>query len=214
MTSSTTLQNRVDPWGQLHAVASRGTRMGNRGILHDESNRIVRPWAHKSWVSCLLTFKDIKRPKPFSQGNYSELFFLDEATAFAAGHRPCAFCQKARHQAFKKAWVEANLPEDQRARALMPALDRVLHAERSIPGGAKRTYDAPLAELPAGAMFEHGGHAWLVSPRGFLPWSFEGYGAPAGIDGHCLVRVLTPQSMVRAFAGGFPVETHSSATGA
>lgn len=82
--------------------------MGNRGILHDDGNRIVRPWAHKAWVTCLLEFNGVKRPKPFSPGNYSELFFMDEATAFAAGHRPCAHCQRARHREFKDSWVRAN----------------------------------------------------------------------------------------------------------
>ena len=85
------LQNRVNPWGALCAVSDRGQLMGNQGILHNEHNNIVRAWKHKAWVTCLLQFKDIQRPKPFSQGNYSELFFLDEVTAFAAGHRPCNF---------------------------------------------------------------------------------------------------------------------------
>lgn len=99
--------------------------MGNRGILHNDENRIVRPWAHKWWVTCVLEFKDIKRLKPFSQGNYSELFFVDEATDFAAGHRLCAYCQRARHLEFKGAWVRANLPEDVRASTKIPDIDIV-----------------------------------------------------------------------------------------
>lgn len=131
--------------------------MGNRGILHDDANKIVKPWAHKAWVTCLLEFKGIKRPRPFSPGTYSELFFIDEATAFAAGHRPCAYCQRARHLEFKDAWLLANVQSERPASRSMPDIDKVLHAERAISGGGKRTYDAPLGELPGGAIFELNG---------------------------------------------------------
>lgn len=185
--------------------------MGNRGILHDDGNRIVRPWAHKAWVTCLLEFNGIKRPKPFSPGNYSELFFIDEATAFAAGHRPCAQCQRARHREFKEAWVRANVAAEFRAATLMPDVDKVLHAERSVPGGRKVTFDATLVELPCGAMFEYEETAYLVGTRGYLPWSFEGYGAPKGINAASVVKVLTPRSVVRVFEEGFMPIVHSSA---
>lgn len=209
--TSHNLQNRVDPWGQLHAVPSKGTLMGNRGILHDEENKIVRPWAHKAWVTCLLQYNGIKRPKPFSPGNYSELFFIDEATAFAAGHRPCAYCQRARHLEFKDAWVRANVADELRASTLMPAIDRELHAERCVPGGRKVTFDAPLVELPLGAIFEHEEAAYLVASAGHLTWSFDGYGAPKVIDSAAVVKVLTPRSIVRAFAAGFAPIVHQSA---
>ena len=205
------LQNRVNPWGVLCAVANRGSLMGNRGILHDESNRIVKCWAHKAWVTCLLSFKTIKRPRPFSQGNYSELFFLDEATAFSAGHRPCAYCQRERHQRFKEAWLRANVAETACSATTMLEIDRTLHSERAIRGGGKRTFDVKLSNLPVGAMFEYEGHAFLVATRGHLPWSFEGYGAPKNIDGITSVKVLTPESIVRTFATGFSPNTHPSA---
>jgi hypothetical protein len=209
--TSHNLQNRIDPWGQLRAVASRGTLMGNRGILHDQGNRIVRPWAHKAWVTCLLDFNGIQRPKPFSPGNYSELFFIDEATAFAAGHRPCAYCQRTRHREFKDAWVRANVAEELRVSTLMPAIDRVLHAERCVPGGRKATFDSPLVELPRGAMFDYEETAYLVSAAGYLPWSFDGYGAAQHIGADAVVKVLTPQSLVRAFKEGFMPMVHLSA---
>jgi hypothetical protein len=185
--------------------------MGNRGILHNDENKIVRAWAHKAWVSCLLEFKGIQRPKPFSPGTYSELFFIDEATAFSAGHRPCAYCQRTRHLEFKKAWVQANVRAEHQASTSTPDVDKVLHAERTVPGGGKRTFEASLAELPQGAMFEHEGNAYLVSARGYLPWSFGGYGAANDIDAAALVRVLTPRSIVRAFAQGFMPQVHASA---
>lgn len=185
--------------------------MGNRGILHDDGNQIVRPWAHRAWVTCLLEFNGIKRARPFSPGNYSELFFIDEATAFAAGHRPCAQCQRARHLEFKDAWVRANVADDLRAKTLMPDVDKVLHAERTVPGGGKGTFDAPLSELPRGAIFEYEEAAYLVSARGYLPWSFDGYGEPQDIDAAAVVKVLTPRSVVRAFEAGFAPLVHPSA---
>jgi len=185
--------------------------MGNRGILHDDHNRVVRPWAHKAWVTCLLEFKGITRPKPFSKGNYSELFFLDEVTAFAAGHRPCAYCQRARHLEFKDAWVKANVPEELRTSMKMPDIDKVIHAERAISGGGKRTYDAPLVELPTGAIFEYDDRAYLVSSFGYLPWSFAGYGEAESIGLTTRVRVLTPRSVVRAFTTGFTPTVHQTA---
>lgn len=197
------LQNRVNPWGALCAVPDRGTLMGNRGILHDENNRIVKPWAHKRWVTCLPSFKDIKRPKPFSPGNYSELFFLDEATAFAAGHRPCAYCQRERNKLFKQAWINANCPEGNRSSITMAEIDSILHGERALRGEAKKTYEAQLADLPLGAMFEHDGRAFLVAQGEYLPWSFSGYGTAVDIDKSRSVRVLTPHSVVRAFQHGF-----------
>ena len=209
--TSNTLQNRVNPWGNLCAVPSRGTLMGNRGILHDDRNKIVKPWAHKAWVTCLLEFKGIKRPRPFSPGTYSELFFLDEATALAAGHRPCASCQRARHLEFKDAWIRANVVEELRASTLMPNIDKVLHAERTASGGGKRTFYAPLEALPLGTIFEHESTACLVTGAGYLPWSFGGYGAPKSIDQVTIVKVLTPRSVVRAFAAGFTPAIHSSA---
>jgi len=209
--TSGTLQNRVDPWGRLCANPARGALMGNRGILHDDENRIVRPWAHKAWVTCLLEFKSIKRSKPFSPGNYSELFFIDEATAFAAGHRPCAYCQRERHLKFKQAWVRANVAEKTDAAISMTDIDRLLHAERAAKGGAKVRFDAALSSLPVGVMFEHQDTAYLVSPRGFLPWSFNGYGERIDMDADATVAVLTPRSVVQTFAHGFEPKFHSSA---
>jgi hypothetical protein len=186
--------------------------MGNRGILHDSDNRIVRSWAHKSWVTCLLSYKEIKRPKPFSAGNYSELFFLDEATAFAAGHRPCTYFQRQRSSEFKSAWLAANVPVEQHRSFVMKTLDIRLHEERAARGGAKVTYEAEAVSLPNGAMFEHEGIAYLANDRLFFPWSFQGYGKGRPLPSDAVVKVLTPRSVVAAFRHAFTPAVHSSAT--
>lgn len=198
------LQNRVDPWGALEAVPDRGTLMGNRGTLHNDKNDIVRPWARNAWVTCLLSYKGIRRPKPFSAGNYSELFFLDEATAFAAGHRPCTTCQRDRSMLFKEAWIQANMGTAATSSAVsLSDIDKAIHNERAVRGGGKKTYSAPLRDLPMGAMFEAGGSAYIVGRNGHHLWSFSGIGQAASFGPNEAVRVLTPASIVKAFAAGF-----------
>ena len=206
------LQNRVDPWGKLHAVATRGTLMGNRGILHNETRQIVRPWAGKSWVTCALQFKDIQRNgELFVEGSYSELFFLDEATAFAAGHRPCNYCRKSRYAEFKAAWLCANRPGAADAKMPITEIDKVLHAERAIPGGGKVMFSAALNELPPGSIFEHEKAAFLVWKGAVHRWSFEGY-TPSPLQlGPQMVDVLTPSSIVRMYGDGFTPGVHASA---
>jgi hypothetical protein len=204
------LQNRVDPRGALHAVAEHGTLMGNRGILHDADNKIVRQWQHKSWVTCLLEFGDLKR-NPFKPNNYSELFFLDEATSLAAGHRPCGFCQRNRFQLFKDEWFKSNTASDEMTSRAIGAIDKVLHVQRVVPGGAKRTYSCVLAELPIGTMFEIDGAVFLNWTTGQLPWSFKGYALPVKLPSSTTVQVLTPPSVVRMFLNGFIPRVHMSA---
>lgn len=198
-----TFQNRVDPWGRLQAVKAKGAFMGNRGILHDDAKKVVRPWAHKAWVTCLLCFGEMKKRKIFSEGNYSELFFHDEPTALAAGHRPCNFCQRERFVAFKTAWVAANLPDRLVKQVSIQEIDKALHAERAVRGGGKLTYMAGLDALPRGAMFVVDGVAYLVHRDGFLPWSFDGYGPSRELPGDAVVEVLTPRSVVAAIGQGF-----------
>ena len=200
------LQNRVDPWGRLHSVEARGAWMGNRGVLHDESRKVVAQWRSKAWILCRLQFKDRHR-NVFTPGRYSELFFLDEATAYAAGHRPCAECNRERFNAFKRVWLAGNaalgLPPDPKA----GEIDRVLHTER-----ISRNYEARLQGLPDGVMVEHEGAAFLVRGNALLPWSFAGYGAPLSRRSDDIsVRVLTPRSMVRAIAHGFAPQIDPSA---
>lgn len=203
------LQNRVNPWGRLQPVRARGSLMGNRGILHVDQD-IVRPWATKAWVACLLD-ETFQKRTPFSPGTYSELFFLDEATAFAAGHRPCRVCQRQRHDQFNTGWTAANAAGASRTRLPIADIDKALHAERTRPDKGKRTYTATLADLPPGTFFEHTGEARLVWPTGLLVWSFNGYAQGDPVAPDAQVEVLTPRSIVQLFRAGFRPDVHASA---
>jgi hypothetical protein len=202
------LQNRVDPWGGLQAVEARGAWMGNRGVLHDASRAVVRPWRSKAWILCRLEFKG-RRRVVFAPGRYSELFFLDEATAFAAGHRPCAECNRERFLEFKRAWLAGNSALHLSPGIKAADIDGVLHAQR-VAGAAKLTYEARLDELPDGAMIEQDGIAYLIRGGALYPWSFAGYGAPLPRRALARAHVLTPRSMVGAIGHGLSVEIHRS----
>jgi hypothetical protein len=192
------LQNRVDPWGALHSTPARGTLMGNRGQLH-AGRDIIRPWKSKAWVTCVLSFGQRKQTL-FAPGHYTQLFFLDEATAFSAGHRPCGECQSKRYREFKKHWCAAN---HQPASIAAKNWDDLLHAERVGAERTKTTHRSNVRELPVGTMFAHAGHAYIVLDDAVRPWSFTGYGAPEFLVGAAEVDVLTPRSVVAAFKGGF-----------
>lgn len=184
--------------------------MGNRGKLHNEANEIVVPWRGKRWITCALNFKG-RRRKVFGPGSYSELFFLDEATSFSAGHRPCAECRRDRFQEFRLAWIAAN-PGVVDPAAGVDEVDRVLHSERAIRGGGKRSFEAEIRALPSSTFIEYQGKAHMVWGGGILPWSFGGYGRPISFPkGVHQVRVLTPASIVRLLEAGFQPQVHESA---
>jgi hypothetical protein len=196
-------QNRVTPTGDIIAVPERGTRMGNRGVLHDRDGAIVRAWRLRRWIICRLEFKG-RRRAVMTPGRYTELFFLDEATALAAGHRPCAECQRDRFTAFRDAWPAGGdtLPA--------PALDDELHAARLAEDGTQRTFAAPVDELPDGVLVRMGGSAWLLWGGRLLAWTPGGYGERRRPRGG-KVTVLTPRPTVAAIRAGYAPEVHSSA---
>jgi hypothetical protein len=200
-------QNRVTPFGELITTPHRGTLMGNRGCLHDAEQRIRHPFILKRWIHCVLEFKG-RRRAIMTPGLYTELFFLDEATALAAGHRPCAECQRERYRLFREHWAAAS------GIAGVPSadgMDDVLHAERLEAGRGKRTYTARLAQLPAGVMVADEAHAYLVLDGALLPWAPEGYGPRRSASAAAEMRVLTPRSIVDVIARGYPVGLHASA---
>ena len=200
-------QNRVTPFGELITTPHRGTLMGNRGCLHDAEQRIRHPFTLKRWIHCVLEFKG-RRRAIMTPGRYTELFFLDEATALAAGHRPCAECQRERYRLFREHWAAAS------GIAGVPSadgMDDVLHAERLEAGRGKRTYTARLAQLPAGVMVADEAHAYLVLDGALLPWAPEGYGPRRSASAAAEMCVLTPRSIVDVIARGYPVGLHASA---
>jgi len=202
-------QNRVTPFGDLIATAHRGTLMGNRGCLHDAEQRVRRAFDVKRWIICLLEFKG-RRRRPMAPGRYTELFFLDEATALAAGHRPCAECQRQRYLTFREHWAPANAVAGVPSAA---AIDEALHAERLDRQG-KRTYTERLSRLPSGVMVaDDAGRAHLWLSGVMRAWAPSGYEPPLARSGDGAVRVLTPPSIVRAIARGYAVGLHGSALG-
>jgi len=185
--------------------------MGNRGVLHDASQRVVADWRLRRWITCVLRFKDRYR-EVFAPKRYSELFFLDEATSLAAGHRPCAECRRSRYKEFRAAWDVGQHRRDAARRFLSAeAIDRVLHDERLEAGGVKRAYVAVLSSLPDGAMVEHAGGPHLLWNGKLLPWSFSGYGPALDAPPTSQVAVLTPRSIVLAIRAGFVPQVDESA---
>lgn len=208
-------QNRVTPSGRIVAVPGRGTMMGNRGVLHDPEGRLRRPWQVRRWLVCALAFRGRHRTV-MAPNRYTELFFLDEATALAAGHRPCFECRRRAFHAFRDAWAAAN-PDLLAGRIPTAGLiDDVLHAQRVGPDRSKRTHRADLDGLPDGAFVtldRWGDAPHLIRGRHLLAWSPGGYGARRRRPSEEVVTVLTPPSTVAAIRAGCAPEVHPSAYG-
>jgi len=193
------LQNRVTPLGELVAESGRGLVYGNRGCLHDESGQIRRRANGKRWIACRLEFRGWVR-RPLAQpGRFTELFFLDEATAFAAGHRPCALCRRDDYRRFVALWRELHPGE-----AGAETIDERLHAERFSP--ATRTqlhHREPLDELPDGTFVLHDAAPHLVLGTRLLRWTTDGYAAPIERRARREASVITPPSLVSVLRAGW-----------
>jgi hypothetical protein len=203
------LQNRVDPYGAIFRSPARGTMMGNRGgALHDDNREIVRRYKSRRWIACLLEFKDRKR-SVMTPNRYTELFFLDEAVALAAGHRPCAECRRERFQAFRGAWKQ----KDGGGRQEFPTADEMdaeLHRARIDRRGAKVTYAAELDSLPNGCFVQVDGAAHLVWDDALLLWTPECYAGKHRRQHSLTPTVLTPRPIVECLRAGYIPQTHPS----
>ena len=189
-----TLQNRVTPGGEIIADPARGTLMGNCGILHDAKQRLgAARWRHPHWIFCRLAFKGRWRPV-MAPHRYTELFFLDEATALAAGHRPCAECRREDYRRWQAAWPGPDTSAD--------AMDRVLHADR-LDGHTKRTYTASLAELPDGVFVLRGDVPFLVLGDKLLRWTTAGYLEHTPRPARARTTLITPPSLVEVLRAGW-----------
>jgi hypothetical protein len=209
------LQNRVTPFGEIVSSPARGLLMGNRGILHNDERRLGSArWQHPHWVICRLEFKG-RRQEVMRPGAYTQLFFLDEAVALAAGHRPCALCRRAAYEAFVSAWMAATGRRD-RPRAV--ELDWQLHRERVDPQTRRQiTHPAPIDNLPDGAFVTLLGKPsvpYLLLDHRLLPWAPEGYRPARERPTRLEVTVLTPRATVAALRAGFRPLLHPSSAAA
>jgi len=212
------LQNRVDPFGAIHAVPARGMFTGNRGVIHDPRTKTLlrRRWSTKAWIVCDLHFKCVRR-EPMGRnarsGNagWTELFFLDEVTALAAGHRPCFYCRREAARSYVAAFGDAfGVAEPKAGR-----IDARLHEERMASGGVSIPLTgAEVRDLPDGAMVAFGDRPFAVRHGALLPWTFSGYGPSPS---HCRslpdgARLITPPTTVGALRAGYRPVWHVSAS--
>lgn len=209
------LQNRVDPFGAIHAAAGRGLFTGNRGVIHDPATKrlLARRWTTKAWIVCTLVHPRGRRREPMGRNapsggaGWTELFFLDEVTALAAGHRPCFYCRRAAAAAFQECFAAGN-----GGQASAPQMDTALHDERIAAGAvAPMLKTAELAALPDGAMIAVGGEAFAVRGGSARPWSFAGYGGAQRLPD--TAQLLTPVSTVETLRAGYRPAWHESLTG-
>jgi hypothetical protein len=194
-------QNRVTPRGELIATPERGLVYGNRGCLHDDDGRIRRHHNGRLWIACRLRFRGWHRSPLMQPGRYTELFFLDEATAFAAGHRPCALCRREDYNRFKSIWAELHPGQDRAAQ-----IDAQLHGERLTGPRTQRLHEAELAGLPDGAfVLLDDGSPSVVLGRELLNWSPGGYAerTPRHTRGRATARVITPPSLLAVLRAGW-----------
>jgi hypothetical protein len=208
------LQNRVDPFGAIHAVPERGLFTGNRGIIHDPETKTLlkKRWALQAWIICTCDFRNVRR-EPMGRNRkgddhsgykagWTELFFLDEVTALAAGHRPCFFCRRERAKDFVGRFGNAFGIAEPRA----PQVDKRLHKERLTSGGrATRLGPETLADLPDGTMISSGGRPYALSDGIALPWSFGGYQPAIRLDALELADpfIITPPTSVVVLRAGY-----------
>src|ERR1700741_5134978 len=166
------LQNRVTPTGDIIATAHRGMFPGNRGIIHDPVTKtlLTRRWASRAWLTCVCEFRG-RRREVMGGRSWTELFFLDEATALAAGHRPCFYCRRDDANRFRAAWEEGNGV----ANVLAPEIDAVLHRERFASGKKLHPLPTSMERLPDGAMVQAGEASYLIIGGKPLRWTFDGY---------------------------------------
>jgi hypothetical protein len=201
------LQNRVTPFGDIVATPARGMFTGNRGIIHDPATKTLlnKRWSNPAWITCVCDFRDHRRDVMATR-SWTELFFLDEATSFAAGHRPCFYCRRNDANLFRAAWEEGNGVTGVKA----GEIDRVLHAER-LDGRNKRLHalEAAVEALPDGAMVAAEGESYLILQGKPLRWSFSGYHVVDGKLGDAVL--LTPPSTVKALRAGYRPMLHATA---
>jgi hypothetical protein len=196
------LQNRVNPKGEIVKTEARGTMMGNRGVIHDVNKNIIRPYKHKAWITCVLQFKG-KHRVVMLPDRWTELFFLDEATAFAAGHRPCCECRRGNFDQFKSYWIKGNPQYGFEPKVPIREIDAIIHEERIGKDRGKITYEEKVKNLPYGTFIVIADDFFLLAKDLLYKWSSFGYEPGIPFSKAEKVKVLTPRSIVNAFRAGY-----------
>ena len=200
------LQNRVLPNGDITAISARGTLTGNRGIIHRADKTLgTARWSHHAWICCTLDWQGRKR-SVMTGRNWTELFFLDEAVAFAAGHRPCGYCRRSDYNAYVAAWTTAK-----GRRPSAKAMDKALHPARVTRDRQQVTHEDWLADLPNGAMISWNDQPHLVQSHTLHPYTPEGYGAPCPRPRCGKATVLTPKPSIDVLRNGYAPMLHPTA---
>jgi hypothetical protein len=201
------LQNRVTPLGDVIATEERGLVYGNRGCLHDDTGAIRRRYATRRWIACRLQFRGRRRTPLMAPGRFTELFFLDEATAFAAGHRPCAECRRDSYNTYRAAWAQGlgvDLPSAKQ-------INRQLHGERIVRGThRRRIHPIPWADLPDGTFVLLDDAPAVVSGTHVIEWTHEGYRSRHRRPRRATANVITPPSTLAALRAGYPVQVDNA----
>jgi hypothetical protein len=196
------LQNRVDPFGRIIRTPERGAWLGNRGVIHNVEQEIVRPFKVKAWITCVLEFRG--RHREIMQPNrWTELFFLDEVTAFSAGHRPCFQCRYKDHQRFKEYWLKGNSQYGFSMQTPVVKIDEIIQLERIAADKSKVTYQENLKALPDGTFISYNDNPYLLRDSKLYLWTPRGYGEPIDLPETGKLPVLTPRSFVNMFSVGY-----------
>lgn len=196
------LQNRVDPLGRIIKTSARGAFMGNRGVIHNEHKEITHAFKHKAWITCVLAFKGRKRTV-MTAGRWTELFFLDEATAFAAGHRPCFECRREDAKKFKSCWIQGNPQYNFSMSTSINEIDAVIHRERITNDKKKVMYQRLSSDIPEGTFILMNGDPYLFNKGKLHRWTPFGYENSIALPEASMLTVLTPDSIANAFRAGY-----------
>lgn len=199
------LQNRVDPLGRFIKTSARGSWMGNRGVIH-KHKEITRAFKHKAWIICTLEFKGRKRTV-MTPDRWTELFFLDEATAFAAGHRPCFECRKADAGRFKSCWIQGNPLHHFNMTTSIHEIDEIIHSERIDTEKKKIMHQRMPSDIPDGTFILMNEHPYVLKNSRLHRWTPFGYEDSIAVPEASTLTVLTPHSIVNAFRAGYAPQT-------
>lgn len=196
------LQNRVSPNGSFIQTKARGSWLGNRGVIHNEHKEIVKPYTIKAWIICMLEFRGRHR-EIMQPDRWTELFFLDEATAFSAGHRPCFQCRYKDHIRFKEHWINGNPQYGFDMKKSVKEIDEIIHTERIDKQGRKISYTEQIKNLPDGIILNKEDECYLLSKGKLYHWTPFGYDYYEDAVPELTVEVLTPFSIVNTFKAGY-----------